>query len=367
MVKKHIIKSLIPIYQPYKSKNQKKYVLDCLNTNWISSKGDYISRFEKEICKIIGTNHCITTFNGSVSLMLILKALGIGYGDEVIVPSLTYAATISSINLVGATAVLADSDDNFQLNIKDLPTLLTKKTKALMVPQLYGDAPDMSQIVSFCTKTGIYLIEDSAEVFGCMDNEKSLGSFGIASSFSFFANKSITTGEGGCVCTNDDILASELSLLKSQSHIGNFIHKGPGFNFRMTNIQAAIGLAQLEDIDHINIEKQHIAEIYRKGFKGSKISIITPKISFSAEWMPLFTLPDNITYGKFQSEMQKLNIDTRPVFTPIHLMKGFDIKTPVDLSNSERIYSKGFNLPCYPDITKDQLAYIIESVLKVVS
>lgn len=358
-------KSLIPIYEPYKAKNQKKYVVDCIDSNWISSRGDYITKFEAEIAKKVGVNHCISTFNGSVSLMLILKALDIGYGDEVIVPSLTYAATISAINLSGAVAVLTDSDNQFQMDLSQLPLLLTRKTKAVMVPQLYGDAPNMKRLVQFCKDSNIALIEDSAEAFGCEDG-KPIGSFGNASSFSFFANKSITTGEGGCVCTSNPHLAKKMRLLKSQSHIGNFIHDGPGFNFRMTNIQAAIGLAQLEDLDNINLMKQHIAANYRKGFKNSPITPVIPRVDFSAEWMPLFLLPEEVNYGKFHSEMQKMYIDTRPAFTPIHLMNGFDTKVKLSLTNSENIYKRGFNLPCYPDLSAEKLNYIIESAKKAV-
>lgn len=363
MAKKKTPNQLIPIYEPHKAKNQRKYVLDCVDSNWISSRGDYITKFESEIAKIVGVSHCISTFNGSVSLMLILKALDIGYGDEVIVPSLTYAATISTINLAGAVAVLTDSDDHFQMDLSNLPLLLTRKTKAVMVPQLYGDAPNMKRLAQFCKDNNLHLIEDSAEAFGCSD-DKPIGSYGIASSFSFFANKSITTGEGGCVCTNNPHLAKKLRLLKSQSHIGNFVHDGPGFNFRMTNIQAAIGLAQLEDLDQINLTKQHIAAKYRKAFRESPITSIVPKIQFSAEWMPLFLLPEGITYGKFHSEMQKLNIDTRPAFTPIHLMNGFDTKVKISLNNAERIYKRGFNLPCYPGLSNETLDYIIQGSLK---
>jgi len=360
-------KSLIPVYEPHKAKNQRKYVLDCIDSNWISSRGDYIDKFEKSISKALGISNTLSTFNGSVSLLLILRGLNIGYGDEVITPSLTYAATISSINLSGSTAVLVDSDNNFQMDLDKLKQCLSKKTKAIMVPELYSDAPDMNYLIDFCNSNSIHLIEDSAEAFNCfMPDGKAVGSLGVASSFSFFANKNITTGEGGCVCTNNLELSKKLRLLKSQSHIGGFIHDGPGHNFRMTNIQAAIGTAQLEELAGITHKKKALASFYRTRFEGSPITNVWPSID-SSEWMPVFKLPNTINYSKFQSEMSKKNVDTRSVFTPIHLMKGFDIKTPVPLTNCEEIYKLGFNLPSFPDLNENQLKYIVNSALEVVN
>lgn len=355
---------LVSIYEPFKAKNQKEYVLDCIDSNWISSRGAYIDKFESKLQDFLNVKHAITTCNGTVSLTLILYALGVGFGDEVIVPSLTYAATISSINILGAVAVLTDSDDNFQMDLNHLEKLVTKRTKAIMVPELYGDSPDLIFLLHFCDKYGIILIEDSAEVFGCSLNNKRLGSYGLASSFSFFGNKVITTGEGGCVCTNDDALAKKMRLLKSQSHIGNFVHDGPGFNFRMTNIQAAIGLAQLEEIDAVITKKKAIAQYYRDNLCADIKSII-PKAD-SSEWMPLFTLPYTINYTKFQSLLRANNVDTRPAFTPIHLMDGFNFSIRTSLFNSEKIYKAGFNLPSYPDLNEQTLEYVCQEVNKAV-
>lgn len=362
--------TLIPIYEPFKAKNQKKYVLDCINSNWISSRGNYIDKFEKSLANYLGIEHAITTFNGSVSLMLILRSLEIGYGDQVLTPSLTYAATISSINNVGATAILVDSDENFQMTTENLKKYITSKTRAILLPQLYGSSPDMNFFTKFCKDENIYLIEDSAEVFGCEFNKQKLGSFGRASSFSFFGNKTITTGEGGCVCTNDDELAEKMRLIKNQNHVGGFIHNGPGYNFRMTNIQAAIGLAQLEQVDEIIKKKKEIARYYRENL-SYKISIPLPNIAVnSAEWMPLFILPKGMDYLKFNDEMCKVGIDTRPVFKPIHLMEGFNISIAsgnnYTLDIAEHIYKRGFNLPSFPYLKKKQLKYICDNVNKIV-
>lgn len=351
----------IPIYVPHVAKNQKAYVLDCLGTNWISSKGKWIEKFEGMVAEKVGKGYeSVSVCNGTVALMLTYASMGLRPGDEVVVPSLTYCATISQLNWLGVTPVLVDSDDNYQIDVTQLPKTLSRKTKAVVVPELYGDLPDMDVILDFCAANELLLIEDSAETFGCAG----AGKWGNAATFSFFANKTITTGEGGCVVTDNKELAKTMRLLRSQAHIGNFVHKGPGFNFRMTNLQAAIGVAQLEEFDVIVSRKQQIATYYRNKLSDS-VGKIRPSVA-SAEWMPLFTLPETMEYVKFMNEMHKRKIDTRACFTPIHLMEGFDYTRRTALDNCERIYRRGFNLPSYPGLTDEQLKYICDNVNEVV-
>ncbi len=353
---------MIPIYKPYIQKKEKTYVNKCLNDGWISSRGEFIEIFENKISGYLNNKHTISVSNGSVSLMLILKALDIGHGDDVLTPSLTYAATVSCPNMLGARCVLFDSDENFQPSIINLDKMLTKKTKAIILPQLYGNSPDMNIFVEFSKANNIHLIEDSAEVFGSSFCGKKLGTFGIAGSFSFFANKTITTGEGGAVVTDDEELAYKMKRLKNQSHIENFEHDGPGFNFRMTNIQAAIGCAQMEKIDKIISKKIFIANYYRKNLSTKIESIYPNENIFSSEWMPIFKLPEEKTYFELFNFLKDKKIDIRPCFKPIHLMNNFNIYNSFDLKISEKIYKKGFNLPCYPSLTKKELNYIIDSV-----
>ena len=356
----------IPIYTPFVAKNQKKYVSECIDSNWISSRGKYVERFEEEISDILGVKETISVFNGSVSLMLILRSLGIGHGDEVITQSLTYAATVSSIINVGATPVLIDSTEDFQMDISLIEGAITKKTKAVMVAQLYGDSPNMKKLKKICKKNGIELIEDSAECFASFEEEGAIGSFGIASSFSFFGNKVITTGEGGCVCTNDSELARQMRMIKSQNHIGGFRHAGPGYNFRMTNIQAAIGVAQLEHLYEILRAKRNIANFYRDNLDPS-IKKVVPKIASSSEWMPLFVLPDTKNYLKFHTRMQEEAVDVRPCFPPIHGMKGFKTKKGSKLDTCVKIYPKAFNLPSGPGLTKKQLKRVVNTVNTIIN
>lgn len=354
----------IPIYTPFVAKNQRKYILECIDTNWISSRGRFVDLFEERLQDRLKVKNVLSVFNGSVSLMLILKGLGIGAGDEVITQSLTYAATVSSILNVGATPVLIDSNEQFQMNIDLVEQAITPKTKAVMVAQLYGDSPGLLRLKQICNDNCIHLVEDSAECFGSKSVGRAIGSFGVASSFSFFGNKVVTTGEGGCVCTDDDELAHSMRLLKSQSHIGGFKHKGPGYNFRMTNIQAAIGVAQLEHLDEIISKKKTIADFYRKNLDES-IGRVIPQIN-SSEWMPLFTLPETKDYLKFHIRTKEEGVDIRPCFPPIHQMQGFDFNRGSTLEVCERIHAKGFNLPSGPGLTKAQLKRVVSTVNKVI-
>lgn len=352
---------MIPIYKPYIGSLEKKYVNKCLNDGWISSRGEYIDIFESKLADYLNVKHAISVSNGTVSLMLILRALGLGPGDKILVPSLTYAATISSPNMLGIRCILFDSLQNYQPSFESMVANFCDDVKAILLPELYGNATDIDKFVDFCITKKIHLIEDSAETFGCKLNGRSLGTFGVAGSFSFFGNKTITTGEGGAVVTNDDDLADKMRRLKNQSHIGNFIHDGPGFNFRMTNIQAAIGVAQLSKINEINTKKQKIAKFYNENLSQKIIRVPASTGISSTEWMPLFRLDEEKKYSQLYSFLIKNGIDSRPCFTPIHMMNGFDI-IHGDLPIASEIYGFGFNLPCYPGLRKDELKYIVKNV-----
>jgi len=358
---------MIPVYKPYVAKNQRKYVMDCVDTNWISSRGSYIDKFERALESYLQVPHAITTFNGSVSLSLIMRCLRSQFEEEqevlVGVPTLTYAATVSAIqNEKRMTPVFLDVDGDLQLNITEEDMA---KIHVLIVPQLYGNCPDMARIKDLCEKYLVHLVEDSAEVFGSRFNGQQLGTIGIAGSYSFFGNKVITTGEGGAIVTSNSYLAKIARHLKNQAHFGNFMHDGPGFNYRMTNIQAAIGLAQLEEIETIIHKKKVVAEVYRDKIK--KLDIETPVLKCdSSEWMPLFFLPEGLSANDLEIFMREQGVETRPVFKPMrHLMERVNIN-PIrwwghnvyrDIGDK---YLRGFNLPSYPDLKHEELVYIVD-------
>ncbi len=255
----------IPIYQPSLDGNEKKYVNECIDTSWISSRGDFIKRFEDEFTEFIGVNHAISVSNGTVALHLALVTLGIGQGDEVIVPSFTYIASVSTICHAGATPVFVDSlEDTWQMNPEDVKRKITSKTRAIMVVHLYGQTCEMDELVSIAKENNIFLIEDCAEAFGSKYNNKMAGSFGDIACFSFYGNKTITTGEGGMVVTNDETLWDRAYHLRMHglAKYRQYWHDVLGFNYRMTNICAAIGLAQLENAKEKIFKKRELAEKY---------------------------------------------------------------------------------------------------------
>ncbi|EFG9803382.1 GDP-perosamine synthase RfbE/PerA, partial [Escherichia coli] len=241
-----------PVYQPSLTGKEKEYVNECLDSTWISSKGNYIQKFENKFAEQNHVQYATTVSNGTVALHLALLALGISEGDEVIVPTLTYIASVNAIKYTGATPIFVDSDnETWQMSVSDIEQKITNKTKAIMCVHLYGHPCDMEQIVELAKSRNLFVIEDCAEAFGSKYKGKYVGTFGDISTFSFFGNKTITTGEGGMVVTNDKTLYDRCLHFKGQGLAVHrqYWHDVIGYNYRMTNICAAIGLAQLEQAD----------------------------------------------------------------------------------------------------------------------
>ena len=264
----------IPVYQPELSGNEKKYVNECLDTNWISAKGRFVKDFEKGIAEYLGVNHAVSVSNGTVALHLALMTLGIGEGDEVILPSLTYVASANAVTYTGATPVFADSlYESWQIDPADVERKITDKTKAIMVVHLYGQPCDMDAIMKIAKAHNLYVIEDCAEAFGSKYKGRCVGGFGDISAFSFYGNKTITTGEGGMVVTNDKALAERAAHIKDQgmSLEREYWHDIIGYNYRMTNICAAIGLAQLEQADDFIARKIQVADWYKTYLKDTPV------------------------------------------------------------------------------------------------
>ena len=247
-----------PVYQPSLGNKEKENVLECLNSTWISSKGKFITQFEDSFSKYIGVNHSAAVCNGTVAIHIALLALGIGAGDEVIVPSFTYIASVNAIKYTGAKPVFVDSDlITWQIDPSQIEKKITQKTKAIMVVHLYGQPCEMDTIKEIANKHNLFIVEDCAEAFGSLYKGKHVGITGDIATFSFFGNKTITTGEGGMVVTNDSSLIEKVIHLKGQGLAKNreYYHDIIGYNYRMTNICAAIGSAQLERADEL-IEKK---------------------------------------------------------------------------------------------------------------
>ncbi len=356
----------IPIYQPTLKGNEKKYVQDCLDTSWISSKGKYVEEFESLFAKYVGSNAAVSVCNGTVAIHLALAALGIGVGDEVIVPTLTYIASANPIKYLGATPVFVDSEnDSWQISPADVINKITANTKAIVVAHLYGHPVDMYSIMRIAEEHNLWVLEDCAEAFGSRINDIHVGNFGHVSTYSFYGNKTITTGEGGMVVTNNYDLQDRLLRLRGQGLAKDRIywHDLIGFNYRMTNICAAIGVAQLEYADETILSKVSLAKNYDKLFLGSNVVThsVVSDIYYHTYWMYSIRVPQGMR-DALMLFLDEKGIETRPVFYPIHSMPPYSVDNG-QYPNANLISASGMNLPSWPGLTYSQQAYIVDCVL----
>ncbi len=351
----------IPVYQPSLYGNEKKYVNECLDSTWISSKGKFIGEFEKQFAAYIGINYAATVCNGTVAIHLALIALGIGPDDEVIVPTLTYIASVNAISYTGATPVFVDSlADTWQMNPEDVMAKITSKTKAVLAVHLYGHACDMDALLKICQQNNLFLIEDCAEAIGSKYKGKHVGTFGNISTFSFFGNKTITSGEGGMVVTNDETLYDRTFHFKGQGLAKNrqYWHDVIGYNYRMTNICAAIGLAQLEQVENFLTQKKQVAQWYLSSIKNDDIVFHAEhKDVYHSYWMCSILAKDSSQRDNIRETLEKEGIETRPFFYPIHTMPMY-FKKNQEYPVAEELGSRGINLPSYPSLTKEQVELI---------
>jgi perosamine synthetase len=353
----------IPVYQPSLGSNEKKYVNDCLDSGWISSKGKYVSLFEKAFSEYVGIDYATCVCNGTVALHLAMVSLGVGPGDEIIVPSLTYIASVNAIVYTGATPVFVDSlPDTWQMDPEDVCRNITNRTKAILAVHLYGHPCDMSALRAVADEHRLFLVEDCAEAMGSRYKDEHVGTFGDISTFSFYGNKTITTGEGGMLATNDKTLYERLLHLKSQglAKYREYWHDIVGYNYRMTNISAAIGLAQLEQISAILTKKRQISELYKQLLQDS-IYKVHPEIGdvYHSYWMVSILVPQADCREQLRQHIAEAGIETRPVFYPVHTMPMYSQKYQLH-KVAEDIGWRGINLPSYPDLTEDQIKYICE-------
>lgn len=364
----------IPVAQPLFLGNEKKYVMDCLDTGWISSKGNYIEKFEREFANYIGVKHAITCTNGTVALHLALLAYDVKAGDEIIVPNLTYIATANAVSYCGAKPILVDSEPGtWNIDPNLIEKKITANTKGIIVVHLYGHPAEMDSINALAKKYNLFVIEDAAEAHGAKYKNKNVGSLADIATFSFFGNKIITTGEGGMITLNDDQIAEKIRLLKGQGMDPKRQYWFPsiGYNYRMTNIQAAIGLAQLETIKkHLQL-RQEIAEHYFQqlsnideiSFPEKKPYVYHPFWMFS---ISLKVAAEDATQPSLRDQlMMRLaedNIETRPIFHPLHHLPPY-AETQVSYKIAEKIAATSLNLPTFSSLNKAEIQRICRSVV----
>lgn len=352
-----------PIAEPSLDNTEYRYLMDAFTSTWISSRGKYIDQFEEEFAKYIGCQHGVAVSNGTVAIHLALKALGIGEGDEVIIPDLTFAATINAVLLANATPVLVDIDaGSWTISVDEIKKAITPKTKVIMPVHVYGQACDMESIMEIAKAHNLKVIEDCAEAHGAEFKNQRIGSFGDIATFSFFANKIITTGEGGMCMTNSAELDDKMRQLRDHgmSREKKYWHEEIGFNYRMTNLQAAIGCAQLEKIDDLIERKMEIEREYIKTMDDLHLF----------QWQKEFPDRKKVVWlvsclsdrkEEISEKLRSNNIDVRPFFyclseMPIYQQYAFSN------TNAKAISKLGMNLPTVENIDFKHIREILQEL-----
>lgn len=352
-----------PIMQPLLNGNELAYISDCINTGWISSQGAYVKRFEKEFAEFCGAQYAVAVSNGTVALHLALEALGIKAGDEVIVPDLTFAASINAIIYTGATPVIVDVDKTtWTISIADLEKNITPRTKAIMPVHLYGHPCHMDEIMALAKKYNLLVVEDAAEAIGGKYKNTHVGTFGDAATFSFFGNKTITTGEGGMVFFKDKKAYEKAVILRDHgmSKEKKYWHDFVGFNYRMTNLQAAIGCAQLERINEFIAAKKTLAQFYNKVLAETGNFILPPQELWAVNgyWLYTAVLKDSapVSRDMLMEKMLKNGVETRPAFYPLHQMPPYkNYPSKSNFENANHISAQGISFPSSVNITQQEL------------
>lgn len=363
----------IPIYKPTLSDTERQYVSQCMDSTWISSKGEFIHLFESNFSKYINIPFASSVTNGTVALHLALLALGIKPGDEVILPTFTYVACVNTVLQVGATPIFVDSlEETLQLDPDDVLKKISPSTKAIMAVHLYGLPCDMNRITAICKKHNLFLLEDCAEAFGTYYHNKHVGTFGDIATFSFFANKTITTGEGGMVVAKQKDLIDKVNHLKNQgvSTTREYWHDTLAFNYRMTNICAAIGVAQLKRAGEILAKKREIAFLYKEYLSNNQhLRILEEqRCTINSFWMCTIILEQAKHRDPLRQLLKNNLIETRPTFYPCHtlphLMDNSQIsKNKFSYPIAQSLSERGINLPSYPDLKHTDVLKICNLIL----
>ena len=365
----------IPQFQPYLDNKEYESIKSCFENNWIT-EGPKSKEFVEKLLKIIGAKYGVLAPNGTLSIYMALRALGIGPGDEVLVPNFTFIASANAVEMCGAKPVFVDIKEDLHIDIEKCKLSLTRKTKAIMPVHIYGMACNMPEIMEFAKNHKLLVVEDAAQAIGVKWGKKHAGTFGQVGSFSFFADKTITTGEGGLVVTNDKKIYERLQFIRNQGRInrGSFVHPEIGYNFRMTDIQSAIGLSQLEKLPEIIEKKSFILKTYKKHLKSSIKIIQPPKQSNHIPFRVAIVIPGGS--DKLMKHMAENGIENRTFFYPLHLQpcysksssnifkkifsKFFNVKDKYEIST--KMYNEGICLPSFVGITEEQIQFMCEKI-----
>lgn len=362
----------IPVAAPFLIGNEKEYVDDCMKSGWISSAGKYVELFETGFAEFCGVRHAVACCNGTVALHLALAALGVEAGDEVIVPTLTFVATPNAVTYCGATPVFVDSEPaTWNLDPAQIEAKITPRTKGILAVHLYGHPAEMKKLREIAGRYNLFLLEDAAEAHGAICDNQTVGSIGDAAAFSFYANKIITTGEGGMVVTDDDALAEKIRLLRGQGMdpARRYWHPVIGYNYRMMNLAAAIGLAQLEKIDEQLQARSIIAEAYRE--RLLELPGIMPQSeqpwARHVYWMFSVVFDPERWHSRDRviEILSGQGIETRPIFYPAHTFPPYrKCSNGETFPVAENLSASGISLPTWAGLTEEDIDYACRALEK---
>ena len=373
------MRQFIPVSTPLLDGNEKKYLNECIDTGWISSEGPFVKKFENEFANSVGRKYGIAVANGTAALEISVKAIGISNGDEVIMPDFTIISCAQAVAKEGGKIIPIDcSIKDYNILTENIEQQINEKTTAIMPVHIYGLPVDMDKIISLAGKYNLKIIEDAAEMHGQTYRNKPCGSFGDLSVFSFYANKIITTGEGGMIVTDDKTLAEKCRYYRNLCFEAEdrFVHNELGYNYRFTNIQAALGLAQLEKLENLKSRKREIGHKYNSLFKSNRflqLPIDRNNFAQNIYWVyPLLLSEEYIFDAKYvMTELKKFGIGTRPFFYPLHnqpvLLKMNAVSQNTNCLNSEYLYKKGFYIPSGASLKDEEINYIAETINQIVA
>ncbi|HXU28028.1 MAG TPA: DegT/DnrJ/EryC1/StrS family aminotransferase [Bacteroidia bacterium] len=367
---------MIAVNEPLLNGNEKKYLNECIDTGWISSEGPFVKKLEEQFAAKNNRKYGVAVCNGTAALEIAVEALGITKGDEVIMPAFTIISCASAIIKMGAKPVLVDSNlQTWNMDVNQIEIKITPKTKAIMVVHIYGLPVDMDAVIDIAKRHNLKIIEDAAEAHGQTYKGKACGSFGDISVFSFYPNKLITTGEGGMVLTDDTQLAERCKSLRNLCFTSKrFVHEELGWNMRMTNLQAALGVAQLERWDEFIGIKKKMGKLYTSLLRDEKnISIPVEKTAYAENMYWVFGVISenkNVTAEMLMKQLAEKEIGTRPFFYPMHMQpvfKKMNLFVGESYPNAEKMYEYGFYLPSGLALTEVQIQEVAKTLKSVLN